>query len=211
MFTSYSVLSKEVLLQEYEQNMEICRDAVIAAAEGKSLISYEGSMSILRDAEKDLNTVREALKSGFAYSINTDDDGNPQDVVAFAERPDGKMRCWGEVLTDEYEVTDVFECPKDWYLGNIKDNLKSKREEYNKAMRKPGTTESYRQFAAVEKQLAEVEYNTATQADKKGESVGYVMLDGDFVFEVKHQLVGEDRIKVTTKKMYIQYFKVENK
>ena len=211
MFTSYSVLSKEVLLEEYEQNMEFCKEAVIAAAEGKSLISYDGAMRILRDAENNLNTVKEALKNGFAYSINTDDDGNPEDIVAFAERADGKMRCWEEMLSDEYEVTDVFECPKDCYLENLKGELNTKREDYRKAMRKPETSESFRQFASVDRQLAEVEYNTALQAEKNGKSVGYVMLEGDLVFEVRHELVGKDRIKVISKKLYIEYFRNTNK
>ena len=37
------------------------------------------------------------------------------------------------------------------------------------------------------------------------------MLDGDMVFEVRHKLVGKDRIKCVTKKLYIQYFKAENR
>ena len=209
MFTSYRVTSKEALLDIYNAHVDYSRIMVADATEGVGIFSYDTAMDSLRDAERQLDTVKEALRTGRAQMICDGSGFSLPCVLAFVVRPDGKVRCWEEILDETYSDTEVHERVRSINLESRKSIAEYTKKEYETALADPQKTEYFLQCAAADWQIAEATYNSALQAEQSGEGVAYVSIEGDLVFEIRHKIIDENRVRCEKKALYIQYFKAE--
>lgn len=207
MFSAYSVLPKEVLLDEYRQEIDYYREMAAEAAEGRGEDDYDILMELAGTLEKVLETAQEAVKTGQAHFIDYDSNRVVNNIYAFSVRPDGKVRCWTQMIGDTYDVVDSESWSKDSCEQLLPDGILDAKKQYEEVMECEDAPESARQHAAIDLNIAEVEYNTAIQAMKEGVGVGYVMLDGDMVFEIKCTLVKGEFVKIEKKNLYTEYFK----